>query len=67
MAENSNAAGSGDGDEEISLLLEAKGGDKYPVKKSVVSCVKFVTGMLEGTFPYLFSPPPVPHIHLRMY
>lgn len=52
MAENNAAATTSSdaaADGEITLLLEAKGGDKYEVKKNIVSCVKFVTGMLEGT------------------
>ena len=41
------ANGSGT-DDAIKLKLKAKTGEVFEVSKSVVSCVKFVTGMLEG-------------------
>lgn len=32
------------------LILQAKGGEKFEVKKKILGCVKFITAMLEGTY-----------------
>lgn len=39
--------------EDIMLVLKAKGGETRRVKKSIVSCVKYITDLLEGTSLYI--------------